>query len=293
MKRAHASPDADVAPPRPDALSLAHMAARLMEIALQRGPNAAYKIPPASEALLRTCPISPKEVAVRHAVREARILFNECAVAIGLENNPGNIVTSVDIERLATLAIQMLSAGTPRAAIVSEALSLLSTSHFELTYVQEDDADAPLIPLAGYWPLLDQEDDADASPIPAPPQWPATLGNFYRLIMKVRDKSDRKPRFLSYLYSICRNPLSCLSADWSPECADKLTDPLTNTRFCDLQSNGFDKACWLFHVRHYRRWWARDLHFKKTTAGQAGYAAKKARAAAQEPSRTEKRTRRP
>jgi hypothetical protein len=270
MKKAHASPEADAPPLRPDALSLAHMAASLMAIALQRGPDAVYRSPPPSERTPRTRPISPVEVARQHAVREARILFDECAVAIGARDNPGNIVTRADLYHeallsgetspdpgplamslaLASLAIQMLSAGTPRAAIVSEALSLLSESYSE--------------------PCSFQDADTDTAPIPAPPQWPATLGNFYSLIMKVRDKADGQPRFRSYLRSIHSDWLACLSPEWSADGADKRGD----ADFLDLQSKGFDKAAWVSHTKGYRRWWLPQLHLIKQAAGRKGYAAK-------------------
>lgn len=270
MKKAQASPEADAPPLRPDALSLTHMAARLTAIALQRGPAGVYRIPPPSEAMPGTLPVSPVWVARQHAVREARILFDECAAAIRAKDNPGKIVTRADLYHqallsgetspdpspvamslaLANLAIQMLSAGTPRAAIVSEALDLLSESYFE--------------------PCFFQEADTDAMPIPAPPRWPATLGNFYSLIMKVRDKADGQPRFRRYLHSIHSNWLACLSPEWSADGADKRV----NADFLHLQSKGFDKRGWLFHTKGYRRWWLPQLHLIKQAAGRRGYAAK-------------------
>jgi hypothetical protein len=150
----------------------------------------------------------------------------------------------------------MLSAGTARAAIVNEALDLLFASCSELF---------PAAPAA--------------APIPKPRQWPASLRDFYRLIMEVRDKADAQPRFRRYLSSIHNNWLACLSPEWSADGADRLTD----ATFHDLQSKGFDKDGWLSHTRGYRWWWAQEVHCAKKAAGLKGYAAKGAARGSNDP----------
>jgi hypothetical protein len=200
----------------------------------------------------------------RRAVHEARVLFEECATAIGLKDNPGNILTRRDLSfrfilsnggeydpagmsmMLARLAVRVLSTGTPRAEAVREALELLSASQAEISMCPYHEAPESL------------------GPIPAPPRWPATLNDFYRLIMKVRDKADAQPRLLRYL----------LGSRYPFHSSQDEEDRRVDDTFRELRTKGFDKPSWLSHARDYRRWWAWEVHLTKQRAGRAGYDAK-------------------
>jgi hypothetical protein len=264
MKKPHASSKVDAPPLELDALTLAHLAARLMTTPWYREQEARRK-PGRYDRCL--------ECSHTHAVEEAQVLFTECAAAVGLKDNPGNTLTRSELSSqfnlcngarydpagmslaLATLAIQMLSAGTPRAEAVSEARGLLSASAVHLRCFP-----AP----------------AEA-PIPGASRWPAKLEDFYRLIMKVRDKADAQPRLRHYLRDYLHGLyfLSRYLPHWSEEEEDRRVDD----SFRELQEKGFDKPSWLAHTRGYRRWWAAEIHMKKQRAGRAGYDARRRAAA--------------
>jgi hypothetical protein len=241
----------------PEGRAWADLAARLMATAWFQGKADLCKEAPSK---LDRYPGASQ----RRAVHEAHVLFEECAAAIGLKDNPGNKLTRRDLffqftlsdgggqdpagmsMVLARLAVQMLSAGTPRAEAVREALELLGASQAEISSCRYHEAPESL------------------APIPAPPRWPATLKDFYRLIMKVRDKADAQPRLRHYLLGL-RYPFHS-----SQDEEDRRVDDT----FRELRTKGFDKPSWLSHARGYRRWWANEVHMKKRRAGRAGYNAK-------------------
>jgi len=112
--------------------------------------------------------------------------------------------------------------------------------------------------------------DAACHAIPAPPQWPATLENFYRLVIKARDKADCQPRFKKYLrkqlderYSVWRT----VGESWPPE----TIDPLAEKEFVRIQKEGFDEDGWRWHAEVYLDWWEEEKRRSKQRAGKLGH----------------------
>ncbi len=266
MRKQHADPEGGAPSLEPTVRDLAQLAARIMATAwykreldlCKEDPSKLDRYPGASQ---------------RRAVHEARVLFAECAAAMGLKDNPGNKLTRGDLffqfilsnggkydptgmsTMLASLAVQMLSSGTPRAEAVREALELLSASNSEISSCPYHEATEPL------------------ALIPAPPRWPATLKDFYRRIVEARDTADAQPRLRRYLRDSYY--LWGYSPHWSQDQEDRRVDDT----FQELRTKGFDKPSWLAHARGYRRWWAGEVHEIKRRAGRAGYEAKRRAAA--------------
>jgi hypothetical protein len=93
-----------------------------------------------------------------------------------------------------------------------------------------------------------QEARARLAAIPQPPQWPASLDEFYRLIVKAKDRTNCQPRFKRYLRA------------QGHEAA-----------FKGFKEAGFPlPSIWNMHAQAYAEWWKEEKHTTKQLAGKAG-----------------------
>src|SRR5262249_21965898 len=89
-------------------------------------------------------------------------------------------------------------------------------------------------------------------PIPWANQLPAKLEDFYRLVVKARDKIENQPRFKRWIrHTLEKKPL--LSKD--PEALEKELEK----RFAEFQRMRFDGDRWQHYAYNYLVWWKHDL----------------------------------
>jgi len=95
---------------------------------------------------------------------------------------------------------------------------------------------------------------ASQDSIPQPGQWPASLDDFYRIIVRAKDRAESQPRFKRYLRTSCKNAESA---------------------FLDFKEVGFTaRAVWNAHAAAYRTWWEQEKHATRQRAGHASTAKK-------------------
>jgi len=71
--------------------------------------------------------------------------------------------------------------------------------------------------------------------IPQPGQWPASLDDFYRIIVRAKDRTESQPRFKRYLRTSSKNAESA---------------------FLGFKEAGFtSRAVWNAHAAAYKTWW--------------------------------------
>ena len=110
----------------------------------------------------------------------------------------------------------------------------------------------------------------ESASLPHPKRYPATLHDFYRLIVKARDKAENQPRFKRFLRFIYR--------DIGRE---QERDSQVEQAFQSYQHHGFSvDQQWEYLAWQYTQWWAKE----KSEAKRRGGLARAAKATAQKKS---------
>lgn len=101
-------------------------------------------------------------------------------------------------------------------------------------------------------------------PIPQPKQFPATLDDFYRLIVRAKNKTESQPRFKRYLLWVLN--YKRLNVEFDPRFAERPKPALmegtkeaidaVESELRRYQNDGIlHKIFWDSLAEHYRRWW--------------------------------------
>jgi hypothetical protein len=86
--------------------------------------------------------------------------------------------------------------------------------------------------------------------IPQPGQWPASLDDFYRIIVRAKDRTESQPRFKRYLRTSSEN---------------------AESSFLGFKEVGFTaRTVWNAHAAAYRTWWEQKKHAPRQGTGRVG-----------------------
>jgi hypothetical protein len=140
--------------------------------------------------------------------------------------------------------------------------------------------------------------------IPQPPQWPAKLDDFYRLIVRAKDKTEAQPRFKRFLRhrilkeqkeirqrmqtlteeemtgkATASQPKASgprLTEEALQEAVDRLFNHYKACKTCAFQPgelpllNAYFPNEWTLLALEYHDWWESEKHAAKVRAGHAG-----------------------
>ncbi len=102
-------------------------------------------------------------------------------------------------------------------------------------------------------------------PIPGPKKWPATTDDFYRFVIKAKNKEDAQPRLRAFLRSA--NLDHCTKQGLSGSGLIAEADRLTDLHFQSLKR--IDRDYWNAMATDYLNWWLAASTENKRKAGRA------------------------
>lgn len=124
--------------------------------------------------------------------------------------------------------------------------------------------------------------------VQTPQQWPAPIDEFYKLIVRAKDRTTNQPRLKAYLLHIWQELARLKPKALNPSEADRQAE----AHLLALKSNGFSREEWHEHAAPYLAWWKKQKTEKKQLAGKLGQAALTEKRAAEQKAEEEPKKKR-